>query len=153
RFADASDFVFTIVGSFTQEEIKPYLEQYLAALPSLNRGEQANDLGLYEPEDGFEKIVHKGQEQKAMAVLTYYGDYDYGEMENLNMDALESVLSFKLLERLREEESGVYGTRARASTSKSPKGRYSFSVSFGTAVEKYESLIASALDEMNKVKQ
>src|SRR5690606_37814582 len=36
RFADASDFVFTIVGSFTEEEIKPYLANYLAALPIID---------------------------------------------------------------------------------------------------------------------
>ncbi len=30
RFADASDFTFTIVGSFKEEEILPYLEEYLA---------------------------------------------------------------------------------------------------------------------------
>jgi len=152
RFADASDFVFTIVGSFTEEEIKPYLENYLAALPTLDRKEQAKDLGLYEPELGFEKIVHKGQEEKANVMLTYYGDYTYDEVENLNMNAFESVLSIKLIERLREEESGVYGTGARVSTNKYPKNRYSFTVSFGTGVERYESLIVSALDEINKIK-
>lgn len=151
RFADASDFVFTIVGSFTEEGIKPYIEQYLASLPSLNRQDKAKDLGLYEPSQGFEKIVHKGQDQKATVVLTYYGDYSYNEQENLNMDALESVLTIKLLERLREDESGVYGTGARASTSKLPKNRYSFTVSFGTGVDKYSSLINSAIDEIHKV--
>ncbi len=153
RFADASDFTFTIVGSFTEEEIKPYLEQYLAALPASKRKEEAKDLGIYEPKKGFEKVVHKGQEEKATAVLSFYGDYSYNEQENLNMDALESVLTIKLLERLREEESGVYGTSARASTSKYPKNRFSFTVSFGTAVDKYQALIASTLDEISKVKK
>lgn len=152
RFADASDFVFTIVGSFDINEITPYLEQYVASLPSLGRDEQAKDLGIYEPEKGFEKVVHKGKEEKATAVLTYYGDYTYNEQENLNMKALESVLTIKLIERLREEESGVYGTRASASMSKLPKNRFSFTVQFGTGVDKYESLIASTLDEIGKVK-
>src|SRR5690606_6854906 len=152
-FADASDFVFTSVGSFTEAEVKTYLENYLAALPALDRNEQAKDLGLYEPSQGFEKVVHKGQEEKANVMLTYYGDYTFNEMENLNMNALESVLSIKLIERLREEESGVYGTGARASTNKDPKNRYSFTVSFGTGVDQYESLIRSVLDEINKVKQ
>ena len=68
------------------------------------------------------------------------------------MDALEKVLSTRLLERLREEESGVYGTGARAGYSKNPKPRYSIHVSFGTSVDKYQSLIASALDEFKKIK-
>ncbi|MGO1242705.1 pitrilysin family protein [Sphingobacterium sp. JB170] len=153
RFADASDFVFTIVGSFNIDEIKPYLEQYIASLPNLSRSEQAKDLGIYEPGEGFEKIVHKGKEDKASVVITYYGDFNYNEQENLNMKALESVLSIKLIERLREDESGVYGTGARASMSKFPKGRFSFSVQFGTGVDKYESLIASTLDEISKVQK
>ena len=153
RFADASDFVFTIVGSFTVEEIQPYLEKYLAALPVMNRNEQAKDLGLYEPEKGFEKVVRKGKEEKANVMLAFYGDYEYGKIENLNMNALERILSIKLIERLREEESGVYGTGARSSTSKEPRNRYSFTVSFGTGVDRYESLITSALDEINKIKK
>ncbi len=152
RFADASDFTFTIVGSFTEEEIKPYLENYLAALPNLGRKEQAKDLGIVEPAKGVEKIVRKGKEAKAQVQMTYYGDYNYSEKENLDFDALESVLSIKLLERLREDESGVYGTGASASSSKYPRGRYSFSIGFGTSVDKYESLIASAIDEVNKIK-
>src|SRR5690606_2796129 len=46
RFADASDFTFTIVGAFTEEEIRPYLEEYLAALPTVDRKEEARDLGI-----------------------------------------------------------------------------------------------------------
>lgn len=153
RFADASDFTFTIVGSFTEDEIKPYLEQYLASLPVLKRDEQAKDLGIIEPAKGFEKVVNKGQEQKAQVRLSYYGDYRYSEIENLNLDALESVLSIKLIERLREDESGVYGTGANASYSKFPRERFSFHVGFGTSVDKYQGLINSALDEIRKVKE
>lgn len=152
RFADASDFTFTLVGSFTEEEIKPYLEQYLAALPNLGRKEAAKDLGIVEPTKGVEKIVRKGKEAKAQVQMSYYGDYNYSEKENMNFDALESVLSITLLERLREDESGVYGTGARGSSSKYPKGRYSFSIGFGTSVDKYESLMNSAIDEVNKIK-
>ncbi|MBE8715298.1 M16 family metallopeptidase [Sphingobacterium hungaricum] len=153
RFADASDFTFTFVGSFTEDEIKPYLEEYLASLPNLGRNEQSKDLGLYEPAKGFEKVVHKGKEAKANVRLSYYGDYKYSEMENLNLDALEGVLNIKLIERLREDESGVYGVGAGASYSKFPKNRYSFGIGYGTGVDKYESLLASALDEVNKIKK
>lgn len=153
RFADASDFTFTIVGSFTEEEIKPYLEQYLAALPNKARKESAKDLGIKEPAKGEKVVVNKGKEQKAQVSLRYSGDYDYSETENLNFNALETILSIKLLERLREDESGVYGTGARGSFSKYPSGRYSFSIGFGTSVDKYQSLIASAIDEVNKIKK
>ncbi len=67
------------------------------------------------------------------------GDYAYNDQENINMDALESILNIKLIERLREEESGVYGVGAGASYNKFPKGRYSFSIGFGTSKENNQS--------------
>ncbi len=152
RFADASDFTFVIVGSFTEDEIKPYLEEYLAALPTTNRKEEAKDLNLYENNKGVEKVVNKGKEAKAMVRLTMYGDYTYNEQENLNTSALETILTNKLLERLREEESGVYGTGARFSVSKFPKPRYTFMIGFGTSVDKYQPLINSAIDVIKKIK-
>ncbi len=153
RFADASNFTFMIVGSFTDEEITPLIEQYIASLPTQERDNAAKDLHIVEPEKGFEKVVHKGKEDKAQVRLSFYGDYDYTEAENLNMDALESVLSIKLIERLREDESGVYGTGASASYRKQPSGRYAFHIGFGTSVDKYPALIQSALDEIRKVKE
>ena len=153
RFADASDFTFTIVGSFTEEEIKPYLEQYLASLPVLNKSEEARDLKILPPAKGLDVVVKKGKEDKAQVSMAFLGDYNYSEDENMNMDALESILTIKLLERLREDESGVYGTGASAGYSKFPTARYSFNIGFGTSVDKYQSLINSALDEINKIKK
>src|SRR5690606_7378011 len=70
RFSDAADFTFVIVGSFTEQEIKPYIEEYLASLPTKGRVEQAKDLGIIEPSKGVEKITHKGQESKANVRMT-----------------------------------------------------------------------------------
>ena len=153
RFADASDFTFVITGSFTEDEIKPYLENYLAALPSTGRKEEAKDLKILEPKKAVENITRKGKEAKAMVRLSIYGDYDYSEKENVAVDALETILSNKLIERLREEESGVYGTGARFNYSKFPTGRFSFMIGFGTSMDKYQSLINSAIDEINKLKK
>lgn len=152
RFADASGLVVTIVGSFTEEEISPLLTQYLASLPALDRNEQMVDLGLYPAEVGTSKKVYKDKEQKANVRLVYYGEYAYSQEENLLLDALESVLSIKLIERLREDESGVYGVSARSSYSKFPRERYTFGVYFGTSPDKVEPLRASALNEIEKVK-
>ncbi|UIR57980.1 insulinase family protein [Sphingobacterium sp. SRCM116780] len=153
RFADASDFTFTIVGSFTEEEIKPYLENYLAALPNLGRKESYKDLRIIEPAQGKRVVVNKGKEDKASVQLAYYGDYAYSEAENINMDALESILTIKLLERLREAESGVYSVGASASYGKLPHARYSFGIGFGTAPSKVDVLIKSAVDEVSKIKK
>jgi len=153
RFADASDFTVTIVGSFTEAEIMPWILQYLGGLPATGRGEQARDLGIYPPETGLRRTVYQGKEQKSSVRLYYFGDYDYSEDENMQLDALESILNIKLIERLREAESGVYGVSASASYAKYPRYKYSFSVAYGTSPDKVEPLMASALDEINKIKQ
>ena len=152
RFEDASDFTFTFVGSFTVDEIKPLLEQYLGALPSKNRKEAAKDLGIVTPSGVISKFVYKGQEPKATVRLVFSGDYTYNEETNNELSALGEVLQIKLIERLREEESGVYSPGARMSYSKSPRNRYSFAVSFGSSPENVDKLIAATLDEINKVK-
>lgn len=153
RFADASDFTFIFVGSFDNEQIKPLLEQYLGSLPSINRKETAKDLGIHIPAGKIDKKVFKGQEPKASVRLVFSGAYTYSEKHNNQLDALAEVLTIKLLERLREDEGGVYGVGARASYTKFPTNRYSFSILFGCAPENVEKLISSTLDEINKIRE
>lgn len=153
RFADASDFTFVFVGSFDNEKIKPLLEQYLGSLPSINRKEVAKDLGIAIPTGKIDKKVYKGREPKASVRLVFSGTYTWSEKHNNQLDALAEILTIKLIERLREDEGGVYGVGARASYNKFPKSRYSFSISFGCAPENVEKLINSTLDEINKIRQ
>lgn len=152
RFADASDFTFVFVGSFKPEEIKPMLQKYLGSLPSNNRKESARDLEIKIPGGKIDKKIYKGQEPKASVRLVFSGDYTWSQKHNNQLDALAEVLSIKLIERLREDEGGVYGVGARASYSKFPKSRYSLNISFGCAPENVEKLISSTLDEINKIR-
>jgi zinc protease len=152
RFSDASDFTFTFVGSFDIEKLKPLLELYIGGLPSSRRVESARDLGLNIPAGKLDKRVFKGMEQKSTVRLVFSGSYQYNEDENNLLDGLSGVLNIKLIERLREDESGVYGVGSRASYSKYPQNRYSFSISFGCAPNNVEKLINSALDEIKKIR-
>ncbi|HXI01329.1 MAG TPA: insulinase family protein [Sphingobacteriaceae bacterium] len=153
RFADASDFTFTFVGNFQPQQIKPLLEQYLGGLPAIKRIEAAKDLGIRTPGGKISKAVYKGQEEKASVRLMFTGNYNYNAETNVQLDALAEVLQIKLIERLREDEGGVYSPGAGVSYSKYPTGRYSFYIVFGCSPENVEKLIASSLDEVNKIKQ
>jgi zinc protease len=152
RFSNADDFTFTFVGSFKIAEIKPLLEQYLGSLPSRKSVETAKDLNIVPPAGKLEKVVKKGQEAKASVRLVFSGDYPYSEENNNQLDALGEVLQIKLIERLREEESGVYSPGTRMSYVKYPRNRYSFTVAFGCGPENIDKLVAATLDEINKVK-
>jgi zinc protease len=153
RFADASDFTFTFVGNLDVEKIKPLLEKYLGSLPAIHRTESARDLGIHIPAGKISKEVYKGQEQKSTVRLVFSGEYNYNNTDNNLLDALSKVLTIKLIERLREQEGGVYGVGARASYTKYPHNRYSFSISFGCAPENTEKLINATLDEIRKIRE
>jgi zinc protease len=152
RFADAANFTFTFVGNIDINTIKPLLEKYLGSLPSTGQHEQAKDLNIHAPAGRIEKTVYMGSEPKATVYLVYTGKYDYSPENNVKMDALKETLEIRLLERLREDESGVYTPGVQESTGILPQQRYSFLVHFGCAPQNVEKLIASTLDEIDKLK-
>ncbi|RNL55600.1 insulinase family protein [Pedobacter jejuensis] len=153
QFSDAANFTFTFVGDFNIEEVKPLIEKYLGSLPATYLHEKAKDLGIQPPTGKITKIVKAGLEPKATVSLKFSGDYDFSYANNLEMDAMAEVLQIRLIERLREEESGVYSPGVNVRYSKTPASRYVFSISFGCAPVNVEKLIASALDEVDKIKR
>lgn len=153
RFADASGFTFTLVGNFNVETIKPYLEHYLGALPSTNSNETYKNLDIHPAAGLINTTVNKGVGEKSSVQLVFSGEFDYNEANNLQMDALEEVLNIKLIERLREQESGVYAPGVRAGYHKTPSGRYTISVYFGCAPENVDKMVNATLEEIAKIKQ
>jgi zinc protease len=152
RFADASNFTFALMGNFEVNVIKPLLEKYLGGLPSTHKGENYKDLGIHLPTGRIEKTVYKGIEPKAKVNLFFSGVFDYSAAEKIQLDGLKEVLQIRLTERLREDESGVYSPGVSESVSKYPNPSYSFGISFGCSPQNVEKLIASVLDEINKLK-
>ncbi|MCE6992363.1 pitrilysin family protein [Dyadobacter sp. CY323] len=153
RFSDASDFVFTIVGAFKPEEIKPLLEKYLGALPSTDRDDTFKHANIFPPKGKIEKTIYKGLEPKSRVTLISSGEYEYSPENNIQIEALQEVLQIKLIEALREEESGVYGVGVSESTDKFPTGHYRFSVGFGCAPENVDKLVARTKEEIAKIKE
>ncbi|MBB6503038.1 M16 family metallopeptidase [Pedobacter cryoconitis] len=153
RFSNASDLTFTFVGSIDEAQIKPLLEKYLASLPSTGKKEDAKNLGIRIPEGVISKTVYKGSEPKATVYLVFSGALNYSYENSLKLDAMKEALEIRMLERLREDEGGVYSPGVQAGASKFPEERFRLVVSFGCAPENVERLIASAVDEVNKLKK
>jgi zinc protease len=152
RYADASDFTFFFVGNFKNEEIKPLLEKYLGGLPSTKRKETYKDLGIRPPKGKVEKTLYKGTEAKARVTMVWSGDAETSPENDTQVEALSEVLEIKLIEKLREEESGVYGVGVSGSTQKIPAKRYNFRIAFQCAPENVEKLVNRTLAEIQKIK-
>lgn len=152
RFANAADFNFYFVGNFDEAQLESYVAKYLASLPSdVTKKEKALDLGYRMLKGSHKKVVNKGKDPKSNVNIMIYGDTKYDAKEAFALRALGEVLTIKLIEELRENESGVYGVGARGSMNKVPYGSYSFTISFPCGPENAEKLTESALRELNKV--
>ena len=152
RFADLGEQTFVVVGNFDLKTIKPLIETYIASLPTLNKKQNFADLGAVPPKGMISKTVHKGLEDKATVQLYLHGDYEYTAENNVQLDALKSALENKILERLREKESGVYSPGVSLSVSKYPHAHYYFTISFSCATANVEKLIAAAMDEVKTIR-
>jgi zinc protease len=152
RFDNADGMTFLFVGNIDLEKMKPLLAKYLGSLPSTSTHSVAKDLGIHIPEGVITKNVYKGSEPQSTVLLVFSGKLDYSQENNIKLDALKESLEIRLLERLREDESGVYSPGVFVSTTKYPEARYSFIIQFGCAPQNVDKLIASALDEVTKLR-
>ncbi|WP_299336795.1 pitrilysin family protein [uncultured Psychroserpens sp.] len=151
RFANAGDFNFYFVGNIDEEQLKDFAETYIASLPG-NASKEMYKVPAFRPEyANKEFIFNKGTEPKSQVNLIYSGEATYDVKEARAMNILGEILSIKLIEKLREEEGGVYGAGARGSIRKTPYGSYSFSISFPCAPENAEKLASASIAELQKI--
>jgi zinc protease len=153
RFSDASGFTFTFVGALNPDSLRPLVEKYIASLPATHAGMQARDLNIHIPSGVATHLVFKGSEPKATVLMVFSGSFDYSMENVIRLDALRECLEIRLIQRLREDESGVYNPMVRVNTSRFPQGRYSVLVNFGCAPENADKLVASTLDEIAKLRE
>ena len=151
RFANAGDFEFFFVGNIDEVKMEEYAKKYIASLPSNNTKDEVKDLGYRLLKGDIKKVVNKGKDPKSNVTIMYYGEAPYSTKEATALTALGEVLTIKLLEELRENESGVYGISARGSMNKVPYGSYNFNISFPCGPENADKLTVSALKELQKI--
>jgi zinc protease len=153
RFSGADGWVYTFVGNFKPETIKPMIEMYLGGIASTGKTETFKDLSIAPPKGKMEKTIKKGVEPKAAVSLKWTGPFEFNRMSRFQMNALMKLLSIKLRENLREDKGGVYGVGANPKLTHYPKSMYEITIGFGCAPDNVEKLIAAAQDEINDVKK
>jgi zinc protease len=152
RFSDASDFTFVFVGSFTPEQLKPLVEQYLGALPATHRKETWKDVGIKRPTGVIEKRVDKGLEPKSRAQLVFSGPFQYDQVQRVAIRAMAQALEVRLRESLREDLGGTYSVSASANYSKIPREEFSVTIGFGCSPDRTDELIKSVFTELESFK-
>ena len=153
RFADASEFTFIIVGAFDPKVVKPLIEQYIASLPDLGRKETYVDLGIRPPKEKIIKDVFKGSDPKSLAILYFEKEVPWNAHDAFMLGVLSDILMFRYIDVLREEMSGVYTVRARASMQKIPYSCATLQIMMPCAPENVDSLVSTAISELVKIQK
>ncbi len=153
RFEDASDFTFFFVGNFEVETLKPLLSTYLGSLPDIERQESWKDVGVRPPKGVVEESIKKGTDPKSMVNLTFTGDFAYSREEAYKLNSLVQALNIKLIEKIREEKSGVYGISAQASAEKYPYEHYSITIAYPCAPENVDDLTQAVFEEIENIRK
>lgn len=153
RFADASDFVYVFVGNFEVDKLIPLLETYLGSLPSKKRNENWKNVEPEFPAGVNNVIIKKGTEEKASVRLVMKGDFEWNFKNQMTFDLMNDILSIRLRETMREEESGVYGVSCIGNAKKNPEGSYSVNIMFGCSpdnVDKLTDVIFREIENLQK---
>ncbi len=153
RFKDASDFTFFFVGNFEVAKIKPLLATYLGSLPATRRKESWKDVGVRPPGGVVNEVIKKGTDPKSMVNLVFTGKLDYTRQNAYELNSLVQALNIKLLEKVREEKSGVYSISARASAEKYPYEHYAITISYPCAPENVDDLTQAVMEQIKQLRQ
>ncbi|MES2005724.1 MAG: insulinase family protein [Bacteroidota bacterium] len=152
RFANAGQFLFTFVGNFNTDSIKPLIEKYVASLPGSLQKDNWKDVGLRYPTGQVNKIIRKGKENKASVRLYFTGNTSYSETDDQQLGQLCKALAIRLREVLREDAGGVYGVGVNGGINREPVSNYSIGIQFGCAPENVDKLVNLVLDEIRNTK-
>lgn len=151
-FADCGDMQFILVGNTELEAIKPYIEQYLGALPATNARQDYNKANLLTMAKGTMENIFAKKQQTPMATvaMVFNGNCEYTLKNSLLMSILTQALDMVYTEEIREKEGGTYGVSTYGSLSEEQQIAM-MQIVYQTDPAKYghlNGLINSLLDKM-----
>ncbi len=152
RFADASNFTFVFVGSFSVETIKPLVETYLASLPATRAHETWKDLGVRTPTTVVEKTIEKGIAPKSQVAIVFSGPFDYDAAHVMALRTMTMLLQSRLFDTIRQELGGTYSITASPDADKFPQPSYSVRIEWTCDPAKTDMLVKRVFQEIEFVK-
>ncbi len=145
-FGNVYGMHFTFVGNIDPNTIKPLLEKYIGSLPSSPKENMYKDNGLRMIPGLTEGNIKRGKEEQSLITLKFEGEAVYSPKEKLTLAALLEVMNIKIIEKLREEMSGIYGGGMFGNLLKRPYEYYSITASMPCGPENAEKLTTALAD-------
>jgi zinc protease len=139
-FDNADGMHFTFVGNLDLAKTKQLLQTYLGSLPGTQIEHKYKDNGGRLVDGVVEGNIKKGKDPKSMITVLWSGETQYNREEDLAFRALVEVLNIKVIEKLREEMSGMYSGGLQGSIERRPYVHYNISASIPCGPENVDSL-------------
>ena len=144
---------FSIVGSFTLEQIRPLVERYIASLPTLEGSEKWKDPKVKRPSRATRFEVNKGIEDKSQVRMSFHGSGKWSLQEQHIIRSFAEALSIRLREVMREDLGGVYGVGVNGSFIREPKGLATLDINFSCAPENVDTLVETVFTEIENIRK
>ena len=118
RTANASQWVFRLVGNFDIDTIKPLICQYIASLPVKGKVQQGKKVTFMQKGQHENIFKRKMETPKSIGYMIWFNeDMGYSLEKSIQANIAGEVLSMIYLKKIREEASAAYtcGAQGRAS--------------------------------------
>ena len=153
-YGSASGYVFVVTADIGADEIRPLVEQYLAALPGGPARTKRVAPDRVIPQKDTALVRHTSRTERTLVSLYFQGVERPGlsQMENqMELSALKAVLRTALMARLREDMGKVYSVGVSASSTLVPSYLERTSVQFSCKEEDAELLVQESLRVMREL--
>src|SRR6185436_13868399 len=145
-FGNAYGTHYTFVGNIDVEKAKPLLEKYIGSLPTSQKENKYKDNNVRMIKGLTEVNLKKGKESQAFINFIFEGETEYSREEKMHLAALIEVLNIKIIEKLREEMSGIYGGGLFGTIEKRPYVHYTIGAQIPCGPENVEKLEKALTD-------
>ncbi|PWT86737.1 MAG: hypothetical protein C5B57_00520 [Blastocatellia bacterium] len=152
RFADASNFTFVLVGSFTPEAIKPLVETYIASLPATRAHERWRDLGITAPRGVVEKTIEKGIAPKSQVAIVLSGPVEYDDAHLLSLRTMTLLLQSRLFDTIRQELGGTYSITVTPEMRQVPRAEFAMRIEWTCDPARTMTLVQRVFQEIDFVR-
>lgn len=139
-FGNADGMHFTFVGNIDVDKAKTLVAKYLGTLPATPVEHKYKDNGARLADGVIEGNIKKGKDPKSMITVLWEGETQYKREEDLAFRALVEVLNIKVIEKLREEMSGMYSGGLNGGIARRPYVHYEISANIPCGPENVDSL-------------
>ena len=148
-----ADMTLVISGAINPRELKPLLEQWIAALPAQNSQLAWRDQGITPKMSTMSYRYPMSSSAKSMVSMQFSAPAQWSQKEQLALQLLDTIVSQRLRSELREKASGIYALSFSQMLAKRPTPYYFARLNFTTSPERSEELSHIAQKALQQIQQ